>query len=128
MSKFKVLVCGDRYWTDRTVIFAALSTYLEELGRDDLLIIQGGAKGADTIARDWARQEGVETLQFDADWQQYGRAAGPIRNKKMLVEKPDLVLAFHEDIRSSKGTLNMVKQAQKAGVTTVIIGSTLEAE
>jgi hypothetical protein len=44
----------------------------------------------------------------------------------MLLDGPDLVLAFHDDISKSKGTRNMVDQAMKAGVKVVIIGSTDE--
>ncbi len=71
----------------------------------------------------------IEALEFKADWLKEGRAAGPIRNKKMLVEgKPDLVVAFHNDIDASKGTKNMLKQAQKAGIATRLFTEEGEVE
>jgi hypothetical protein len=55
---------------------------------------------------------------FPADWEKYGKAAGPIRNQQILVEgKPDLVVAF----QGGRGTANMVSRAQQAGVPVVEI-------
>lgn len=53
-----------------------------------------------------------------ADWQKYNKAAGPVRNGEMLKLHPDinLVLAFHDDIDSSRGTADMVARAQKADI------------
>ena len=51
-----------------------------------------------------------------AEWDTFGKAAGPIRNGWMLKMEPDLVLAFHNDIRQSKGTANMVSIARKKGI------------
>lgn len=53
-----------------------------------------------------------------ADWNKYGKVAGPIRNSEMLKLHPDidLVLAFHDDLSESKGTRDMVHKAQKAGI------------
>jgi len=60
---------------------------------------------------------GIDVKEYQAEWAKYGIAAGPIRNKKMLVEgKPDIVLAFHNNITMSKGTKNMIKVANAMGV------------
>jgi hypothetical protein len=54
---------------------------------------------------------------FPADWDKYGKAAGPIRNKQMLDEgKPQAVIAFSYDLARSRGTANMVAQARDAGL------------
>lgn len=79
----------------------------------ELTIIQGGAKGADTIAADFATVNWLSEEEYPADWEQHGKAAGFIRNKQMLEEgKPDLVIAFP----GGKGTANMVELAKKAGI------------
>jgi hypothetical protein len=63
----------------------------------------------------------IKVLAFPAQWDTYGRAAGPIRNRQMLNEgRPDEVIAFHEHIDESKGTANMVKIAKAAGIPTTI--------
>jgi hypothetical protein len=79
----------------------------------DLHLVHGAAKGLDTLARKWAERNGVPHTPFPADWDQYGKAAGHIRNGQMLTEgKPTLVIAFP----GNKGTANMVDQARRAGV------------
>jgi hypothetical protein len=87
------------------------------------LIIHGAAKGADTIAGNIANKLGFQVVSVPAEWEKYGRAAGPIRNKIMLNMEPDLVLAFHSDIENSKGTKNMVEIARKKGVETIVYES-----
>lgn len=77
------------------------------------IIIQGDAKGGDEIGVFTAETLRIPCLNFPADWDKYGKAAGYIRNKQMLDEgKPDLVVAFP----GGKGTTNMVKLAGCAGI------------
>lgn len=79
-----------------------------------LVVVHGGATGADAIANAWAfaqRAAGREVYVecYPAEWAKYGKAAGPIRNQKMLMEtSPDLVLAFP----GGKGTADMVARAK----------------
>lgn len=115
----KVLICGDRNWTDKEKI----REYVEILHKkhDDLVIIEGEARGADSLVRDCAKELGVIVEAYPADWNQYGRAAGPIRNQQMLETVPDMVIAFHDDIENSKGTKDMVNRAKKIGIKTLII-------
>lgn len=87
---------------------------------DITTIIEGEAKGADTLARLFGETIGIPVEKYPADWSKHGKAAGPIRNKQMLDEgKPDLVIAFM--FPDSRGTANMVKQAEKAGIETRVI-------
>lgn len=80
-------------------------------------IIHGAAKGADSIAGRLAeKNKDFEVEAFPADWKQYGKAAGPIRNKQMLDSGLDLVFAFHNDLSKSKGTKHMVEICRKAGI------------
>jgi YspA, cpYpsA-related SLOG family len=115
----RVLFCGGRDYTDRATIKAWLSK-VQKQGYDTL--IEGEARGADTIAREEAEKMGFTVLKFPADWTKYHRAAGPIRNRQMLIEgKPELVVAFHDVLSNSKGTKNMVETARRARVETIVI-------
>jgi hypothetical protein len=106
-----ILVCGGRDYADREAVFRILDHLLRTRGI--VLIIQGGARGADALAGAWARERGIENLEFRADWDRYGRSAGLRRNTQMLVEgRPDAVVAFP----GGRGTANMVMQARGAGV------------
>jgi hypothetical protein len=114
----RVLICGDRHWDDCETI----SNYIKTLP-PGTVIIEGEAAGADTIARIVAESFGLDVIKEPAQWAIYGRAAGPIRNQKMLDEhKPDCVVAFHNNISESRGTKDMVERARKAGVPVTIIG------
>ena len=114
----KVLVCGDRFWTDRAMIYAELSKL-----SPGTIIVHGGARGADSIAGEIAKELGFVVRAYPADWSAHGKAAGPIRNSTMLVRehRPDepvnLVLAFHYDLAKSKGTKDMVRKSKNAGIS-----------
>ena len=114
----KIIICGDRNWRDYWAIYDVIS----RLDRSSV-IIHGAAAGADTIAGIIGRKLGFEVVSVPAEWGKYGRAAGPIRNKIMLDMEPDLVIAFHSDIRNSKGTKNMLDIAAKKGVKTELYES-----
>ena len=106
---------------------------------DPFVVIEGLAKGADDCAHWWATQSPLHTsagkvggygsIEFlhhavQPNWEKFGKAAGAIRNQEMLdFGKPNLVVAFHNDISSSKGTANMVKIAKKAGIPTFVVAS-----
>lgn len=80
----RVLVCGGRDYGDREGLYAALN----ELHRRQKfeLLIAGGARGADTLAEQWADDRKIPTKIYQADWETLGRKAGPIRNQRMLDE------------------------------------------
>jgi hypothetical protein len=99
----KVLVCGGRDYSDRKRLFSYLDDFHTSRGPITLLI-EGGANGADSLARAWARARKVEVRTFPANWKEYGKAAGAVRNRVMLIEgQPDIVIAFP----GGKGTANM---------------------
>lgn len=118
ISTMRVLVCGGRYFQDVPLLWR----HLDQLHAKSPItcVIEGGSDavagdyyGADYWARMWAQARGVNSVTCWADWDQFGRWTGPKRNKEMLERYgPDLVLAFE----GGKGTADMVKQAQAAGV------------
>lgn len=144
----RVLVCGDRNYTDHNIIASILTGLysMHEIGfgslyLDPFTIIEGGCPtGADLFARQWFENGGVHPgttddpdvcsvehesypvrHKLDGGWP----GAGPRRNLRMLQDsKPTLVLAFKEDFNwklDKGGTENMVKLARRAGVRTRVI-------
>lgn len=115
----KVLVTGDRNWTDINPIMRELYSLPK-----DAIIIHGGARGVDSLAGLAAKQLGLEVRVYPAKWEIYGKSAGYIRNQEMLdAEEPDLVLAFHPDLSKSRGTKDMVNRAMLQGLPVKIITS-----
>jgi hypothetical protein len=108
----KVLITGDR---NSSVDFDAMIRKQFSLLPPDSVVVHGCCKGIDLYAADIATNMGFKTISYPANWDLYGKAAGPIRNKEMLNENPDYILAFHPNIKESKGTKNMITQALKAG-------------
>lgn len=114
----KVLVCGDRNWTDFDTVMKRLSILPK-----DSIIIQGGCRGADRMSLLACNKLGLKCMEVKADWEKHGRSAGPIRNRVMLDMNPELVIAFHDDLMSSKGTRDTVTEAMKRGIMFETIGS-----
>lgn len=112
----KVLVCGGRRFGvgdegRRLFMFRTLAGLHER--HHFTAIIEGGAPGADASAATFGKQHGIPVMTFKPDWDQYGRAAGPIRNREMLERgKPDMVIAFP----GGRGTADMIEAANEAGV------------
>jgi hypothetical protein len=113
----RVLICGDRDWEDGYLI----EQYIKAMDLDTT-IIHGACRGADLMAEEAAKKFQRDYMGFPARWGTDGKPAGPIRNSHMLrVAKPQIVLAFHDDIENSKGTKDMVTKARAAGIPVEII-------
>lgn len=105
----RVLVCGSRHFKDEDLMEKVLDEFRIST------IIEGEARGADVMARQYGERRNIPVEPFPADWNKYGKAAGPIRNSQMLKEgRPDLVIAFKYE--GSRGTQNMIDQAKRKGI------------
>ena len=115
----KYLVCGDRNWKDSEKIESFLKSIIFINPNSTLSV--GGCSGADKIAEQIGKSMGFNIIIFNAKWNLYGKAAGPMRNIEMLNQSPDLVVAFHSNIESSKGTKHTVKVALERNIKVLII-------
>lgn len=116
----RVLICGDRNWSDYNRISEIVKRLIAKYGKIE--IIEGGCRGADVLARKAAIECGVPYKEFPANWTKYGKSAGPIRNQQMLDEgMPSMVIAFHSNISTSKGTKDMIERARKHQIPSYII-------
>lgn len=132
----KILVTGSRDYSDYPTVMRAVAIAIHDLakaGASEITILHGNAPGADSMVVEFINKEdrtlakhGVRvTLKaFLADWNKHGSKAGPIRNKQMVDEKPDVVLAFLEPGQPNRGTLGTVKMAKAAGIKVVPYGAT----
>lgn len=130
MANKRILVCGGRDFTNRDLMFKTLYDLCDEFGLwsvkdeygntlpDKVIIISGKARGADTLAIDWAVINWIDFEEYPALWEIHGRKAGPIRNQQMIDEgKPDIVIAF----KGGVGTQDMIRRARKHNIPVRII-------
>jgi hypothetical protein len=80
----------------------------------DVIIIHGGCRGVDSLADYFAHQRGIRTKIYKAEWDRYGRSAGPRRNRKMLKDHPNAEVWAYPG-PDSIGTLNCIRTAKKLG-------------
>lgn len=103
----RILVTGGRDFGN----IRALYKVLDDINPTE--ICQGGAKGADMLALNYATGKNIPCKTYPADWVKHGKAAGMIRNREMLEDfKPDMVVAFPGGV----GTRGMVNIAKAAGI------------
>ena len=121
----RILVCGGRDYTNWVLLNRTLHHAIYDGDHTDYskqVIISGMAKGADTLAVQFADINNIPVLKFPADWDKYGKRAGPIRNQQMIDEgKPDLVVAFYGSRVEGSGTADMVRRAKKHGIEVIEI-------
>lgn len=107
-------IVGSRHFTDYELFCEVCDTFKCQMQR----IVSGGARGADTLAERYAKENRIELLVFPAEWHLYGKAAGPKRNQQ-IVDEADHMIAFLAP--HSKGTRNSITLAQRKGIPTDVV-------
>lgn len=118
----RIIVAGGVHFNDYKALENTLDEYFKCVSKDEIEIISGHARGADSLGERYAQEHDIKCTVFPADWKKYGRAAGPIRNKEMLeyaMEQQAGLVAFWNG--ESKGTKNMISIAEKAGIEVKIV-------
>ncbi len=138
----RLLICGSRDWTETAIVRALIrGCFPNGPSQNDRLIEGCCETGADKIGHDYLGDNVGFHMHFPAEWEKCGSecppggharrnargilycpGAGPRRNQKMIDEgQPDVVLAFTNDLKKSKGTKDMVQKAKSAGIPTYVI-------
>jgi hypothetical protein len=116
---FRLVVAGSRDFTDYEKLSSELDAYLhDKKATHEVTIISGSANGADKLGERYAREHGLKLERYPAEWEHYGNAAGPIRNKKMA-QNADAVIVFWDG--TSAGTKDMIQNAKREGLPCTII-------
>lgn len=119
VKDYRVLVTGSRDWTDLLTLDRALGAEqgLAVIDQKRLVVVHGGARGADAMADIWAVRNGVAVERHPARWRLggvYNPYAGLVRNREMVKAGADVCLAF---IRSgSRGASHCAQLAVEAGI------------
>lgn len=114
MSKtVRIAVTGGRDYTNRDKVTEIFEKMLKAL-KMPLIIVGCCETGLDLFVREFceANKDRLNHIVCEADWNKYGKAAGPKRNTVMVNLKPDLLLSFP----GNRGTADMTRQSEAAGV------------
>ncbi len=114
---FRVCICGCRDFTNYE-FFKEKCLFLLKNKLPNVIIVSGGAQGADTLAEQFAKEYNLKNEIFKADWEKYGRSAGPKRNEEM-VKVSNGVIAFWD--YKSKGTKTTIDFSKKYNVSCKIV-------
>ena len=106
-------IVGSRTFTNYRLLSAELDNY-----NDIERIVSGGAKGADTLARRYAKEHDIPIREYLPNWAQYGKRAGYLRNRN-IVDDCDELIAFWDG--SSKGTKNSIGLGFERGIPVRVI-------
>ena len=104
----KTIVAGSRTYNDYDLVKKKLNEHRKTNKLTE--IVSGGAKGVDTLGEQYAEEYNINLKIYRADWKTHGRAAGPLRNRKMA-EYADCLVAVWDG--QSKGTKNMIETMHK---------------
>lgn len=108
-----IIVTGGRNFHDKEVVYSVLDSI-----PNITMIIQGGASGADFLALQYARHNGIPHKTYEANWKAHGNKAGPTRNLKMLRAHPEaVVVAFP----GGNGTKHCIACAKHYGMQVIEI-------
>ena len=109
----RVAIAGCRDYTDYAQAKAYIDFCLSRIGQQyTIVIVSGGCRGADMLGERYARENGLSVERYPAQWDKYGRSAGPVRNREMA-RRADYVICFWDG--KSRGTQSMIRYARQLG-------------
>lgn len=116
----RILITGSRHEHDPKIVWDAINEEFTGL-YSEAVIVHGACPhgGVDESAARWAHYVCATEEPHPADWERFGKAAGPKRNQAMVDLGADICLAFPGP--SSRGTWDCVKRARRAGIPTRIV-------
>ncbi len=109
---FKIIIAGGRDFCDYDFLQATMDEFLANIA-DGITIVCGQAKGADTLGERYAKRKGYNVDYYPANWAQYGKRAGYLRNEQMA-KNADALVAFWNG--KSRGTKHMIDIATRYGL------------
>jgi len=111
----RIIIAGSRNFHDKALVLQALTEVTQGLNPSQIQIVSGGARGADALGEEIAKQFNTNLAIFPAQWNIHGKSAGYLRNE-LMAENADVLLAFWKD--KSKGTNHMINLAVDYGLYT----------
>ncbi len=111
----KLIIAGSRTFTNYQKLKQICDHFLQD--QNNIEIVSGTCRGADQLGEQYAKERGYKITKFPANWNKYGKAAGPKRNQQMA-NYADALIAFWDG--KSKGTNNMIQLANRYNLDILI--------
>lgn len=123
MEDIRIIIAGGRDFSNYSLLKQNVDTIVKSFHNENLTIISGTARGADTLGEQYAEEQHLSIRRFPADWDTYGKAAGHIRNAQMAKYASEgtkgILVAFWNG--KSRGTDNMIQTARKKDLEVYIV-------
>ena len=115
INSFNVIICGSREFQDYNLLKEKCDYYLSKRisSGQKVVVISGGARGADSLGERYAKERGLECKVFPADWDRYGKSAGYRRNV-VMAEIGNACIACLSGYSENKGTKSMISLARRS--------------
>ena len=109
-SKIKVIIAGGRDFANEDRICSVMDMLLTNFEPNEVTIISGMAKGADTLGHRYAKSRNIEVIEMPAEWSKYGKSAGYKRNEEMARIATHCVCFWDGESRGTMHMINLAKQ------------------
>ncbi len=107
----RIVVAGCRDYDNYNELASYIDSCLDLIGKNQTFVfVSGGCKGADQLGERYAKEHNFKIEKYPANWDKYGKHAGPIRNEQMAIAC-DYVICFWDG--KSLGTKSMIKYAKQ---------------
>ena len=118
---FNVIIAGTRTFDDYDIfeemVDKVFDILLENYKQSEIQIISGNAKGVDKLGEAYAKENGYKLMLYPANWDKYGKKAGPIRNSEMIKIANYLIVVWDG---ISRGTKDIISKAKANKIPTAI--------
>jgi len=105
----KTIIAGPRSFTSERIFHSIIKKYPSEITE----VVCGMARGVDMLGYKWAKENGIPVKEFPADWEKYGKRAGPIRNKEMEQYADAAIIIWDGQSKGTKSMLNIMIKSRK---------------
>ena len=107
---FKVIIAGGRDFNDYELLKKKCDYYLSNLDTDEIIIVSGAARGADSLGEKYANEKNYKIDSHPADWNKYGKSAGYRRNKEMVDIASAAICFWDGKSKGTKHTIDLCKE------------------
>jgi predicted Rossmann fold nucleotide-binding protein DprA/Smf involved in DNA uptake len=111
----KLIIAGGREFNDYQLMKESFDKYINS---NNVTIISGTARGADRLGEVLAQEYGLELIRMPANWNEYGKRAGYIRNESMANVATHALIFWDGQ---SNGTRHMINLAKQYDLTVYVV-------